>query len=237
MSSATNPAARVWRGLPVARLPLRLPERTTRQLADAAPDPQLEASQEWQRAFDQGVREGREEGLRRGYEEGQRRGMDDATTRNEQAVREAVAEAVAGVDAQRAQLAVVASALEHSVGNALAAAEEEMVALCYEALCRILAAEAVRPEVVVAQVRGLLAQRSGSALLAVHVHPDDAALLPSAEEPWVADPEVALGGCVLRTRSGGLDLRLDVALENCKAALLRTRDERARAALGARSSP
>jgi flagellar assembly protein FliH len=221
----------------VASLPVRLRGSTATAPVDAESGAQVEAREAWQRALEQGAREAREEGLRLGYEEGLRRGMTEAARRNDQVVREAVAEGMRLLDVQRAQLQALAGALETAVQDAVVAAEEDMVALCYEALCRIVGSEALRPEIVVAQIRCLLSQRSGSALLAVHVHPDDAALLPAAGAPWVPDPEVAVGGCVVRTRSGGLDLRLETALEACKAALLRTRDEHAREMRASRSSP
>lgn len=236
MSPDTPSAARIWRGLRVAALPLLLRAPAGSAPNAAAEPPEPEPRQAWQLAFDEGTREGREEGLRSGFDEGLRRGLAEAEDRLQQATQQARAEAKAHADAQCAQLAALVGALEASRQDWLAAAEDDVVALCYEALCRIVGAEALRPEVVEAQVRHLVSQPRALAPIAVHVHPDDAAHLQQVQGPsgsgaaqtqWVADPEVALGGCIVRGSTGGLDLRLETALEACKAALLRGRFERA----------
>jgi len=109
-----------------------------------------------------------------------------------------------------------------------------MVALCFETICRLIGGAALQADVVRAQLTGLAAQgRAGRRLsMHVHVHPDDADLLrasaPDAGVEWVADPEVALGGCILRGREGGLDARLETMLAACKAALLAARARNAR---------
>lgn len=239
MSAAPS---RVWRGLPLAAMPLQL-RGVARSARDPEPDAQDEARAARQRAFDEAARAGREQGLRSGYEEGLQRGTAEAAQRQQQAAEHAVADAMARLDAQRAQLAGLAAALERTIPDALAAAEDEMVALSFEALCRVLASEAVRPEVVVAHVRQLVA-RGRSGVLSVHVHPDDLALLRQADSTspgdaastqWVADPEVATAGCVLRLRAGALDARLETALQACKKALLNARAERTRAVAPTRS--
>ena len=43
---------------------------------------------------------------------------------------------------------------------------------------------------------------------------------------WVADPEVTLGGCMLRSSEGALDARLEVQLQALKASLVTTRASR-----------
>jgi flagellar assembly protein FliH len=43
---------------------------------------------------------------------------------------------------------------------------------------------------------------------------------------WVADPEVQLGGCLLRSEEGALDARLEVQLQALGASLAQTREVR-----------
>jgi flagellar assembly protein FliH len=225
-------AARAWRGVRVASTPVRLP--ATPHAAQAAADmPSDEDREARQRAFEQGAREGHEEGLRRGYEAGLRLGAAEAES-SMQAIERAAAEALARVDAKGEALGALARALEDSRQAWIEAAEDDVVALCYEALCRIVGSEALRSDSIRPHVRHLLSQVRATPL-AVHLHPDDNTLLQQqgvaqagdAHPQWVADPEVALGGCIVRGTAGGLDLRLETALEACKTALLRARAERA----------
>jgi flagellar assembly protein FliH len=95
------------------------------------------------------------------------------------------------------------------------AAEDELVLLAHEAVCRIVAEAAVRPEAIRLLVRRLLEERGGDDCDAmhVHVHPDDFAVVAAAQTPaawrWVSDASVALGGVILRSPRGSFDARLE----------------------------
>lgn len=117
-----------------------------------------------------------------------------------------------------------------------------MLALCYEAVCRVVGAQAVEPRHVASQLSHLVALSRISSLVAVHVHPDDAALLQGGDMstgkgsqggdrqvPWLPDPEVTLGGCIVRGSRGSLDLRLEAMLSDLKASLLAERARRRQA--------
>lgn len=225
----------VLRGIVIDAAPVRLgrgarPAAVTAS-AGTLPDPEEEAVR---RGYQAGLEQGRAEGLRAGHAEGVRRGAEEAAAQAQAAADQAAADARAALDIEREKLRSLAAALEGTMAQCLAAAEDDMLAICYEAVCRVVAAEVLRPEVVRAHLLALLSQ-SGSAA-AMHLHPQDAALLeahaPGEEGQrlrWVADPEVALGGCLLVKRGGGLDARLETTLAACKTLLAEERARRASA--------
>lgn len=176
------------------------------------------------RASREELQVGYEEGLQRGLAEGRAQAAEDARRR----LLASQQEAEARLQRLDALHDAFAQGLREQLVQRLAAAEDDMVALCHEALCRVfgaaaldrsLAAEAVRTAVA-AWLQGGAGE---SATLALHVHPDDLAMLQSDEAlaawikrqgqrgvVWQADAEVAWGGCVVRsTRQGRLDARLE----------------------------
>lgn len=183
--------------------------------------------------YEAGWQQGREEGLRSGHEEGARKGMEEALARSRAATERAVAEARAPLVEQQERLRTWVDALNASMPACLSTMEDELVALCYEAVCRVFGRTALAPEVVRAHLQHLASQWATTPAIELHVHPQDAETLAAAGAApeaggwrWVADPEIALGGCVLVGRGGGLDARLETALEGCKAALLEQRSRR-----------
>ncbi|WP_230681542.1 FliH/SctL family protein, partial [Paracidovorax cattleyae] len=132
----------------------------------------------------------------------------------------------------------------------LQGAEDDMLDIVFEAVCRIAGDRAVTRD----GARELLARSlqawHGRHPLSVHLHPDDAAMLredaPTLEAlasrgfdagresvRWVADPEVRMGGCLLRSAEGALDARLERQLQAVAARLAKTRAERRQQAIGA----
>lgn len=190
-----------------------------------------------QRGYDAGWQQGRDEGLRSGHEEGIRKGMEEALARTRAAIERAIGEAQAPLVKQEERLRAWVDALNGSMSHCLAAVEDELVALCYEAICHVLGRTALGPEAVRSHLQHVLSEWKSTPAIELHVHPQDAEMLVDAGTGpeaggwcWVADPEIALGGCVLVGRGGGLDARLDTALEGCKAALLEQRSRRRHAA-------
>ncbi|WP_373851511.1 FliH/SctL family protein, partial [Delftia acidovorans] len=125
----------------------------------------------------------------------------------------------------------------------LQAAEEDMLSLVFEAVCRITGEQAVSRDGARAMLQRTVQAWHGRRPLSVHVHPDDLDALQSdaqlrqmlsasgftAERQtlrWVADPEVQLGGCLLRSEEGALDARLEVQLQALRASLAQTREVR-----------
>ncbi|BFO56023.1 MULTISPECIES: FliH/SctL family protein [Comamonadaceae] len=132
----------------------------------------------------------------------------------------------------------------------LQGAEDDMLDIVFEAVCRIAGDRAVTRD----GARELLARSleawHGRHPLSVHLHPDDAAMLredaatlevlasrgfDAGRESvrWVADPEVRMGGCLLRSAEGALDARLERQLQALAARLAETRAGRRQQAAGA----
>jgi len=89
----------------------------------------------------------------------------------------------------------------------------------------------IQPKVVEAVVREAVAKVEGSAEIAVHLHPDDLALLRKHQSPilqglpetgllkFVSSSEVTRGGCMVHTRFGLLDARRETKIEQVRQAL------------------
>ncbi|MBV8621501.1 MAG: hypothetical protein JOY84_21770 [Curvibacter sp.] len=133
--------------------------------------------------------------------------------------------------------------LSSGVERQMDLAEDEMLSLVFDVICRILGDKAVQLD----GLRGYLDQslRSwrGHAALSLHLNPDDLNLLLSDPEheqwvdrtatghqrgilKWVADTGVQLGGCLLRSSEGALDMRLETQLRQLSEMLSRTREDR-----------
>lgn len=253
MNAASPGTSEVFRGMSVEGPPVRLHRLGVRaaRVSDHSAQPDGEGARvERERAFTEGLQLGREEGLRSGYEDGVRRGREEASAQSAQLRDEERAELQALQEA-RMRLAAVAHALEKTADDWLAAAEDEMVCLCFEAVCRLAGDWVARPDAVRAQLAHLL-QRAGPLVdVELHVHPQDFAVLafdagqaktaaaaqpqskPQAQPTWVADADIALGGCIVHRRGGGLDLRLETMLSECMHALLEARAHRASPATAA----
>jgi len=172
------------------------------------------------------------EAERSGYEEGLRRGLAEAEAKGEAAVQKAIADAQALRASEREKLARVYASLEAAVKGCLREAEEDMVALCFETICRMVGDHALQPEAVRAQVLQRVSALVDAPGAAIHLHPEDAEFLEQDPQflangkgriRCVPDPEVAVGGCVVRGAAGGIDARLETLLANCKRTLLAVR--------------
>lgn len=205
-----------------------------------SPSPQDLFEEAMRAATEEGLKQGRAEGLRSGMEEGRREGYEEgmasghaaAQADAQKALDIAVADATLALEQQGRQLATLAKALEAAAAAYQAEAEEELVALVYEVLARILGEVLLTADGLEAQVRQLLAAIGPSAQPAVHLNPQDLQQLeqsrtdstPATRLRYVADERVAFGGCILRGAGAGeLDARLETILQECKAALLQSR--------------
>jgi flagellar assembly protein FliH len=213
-------------------------------VAPAQPAVDLQAAQE--EAFRRGREQGRQEGLREAFDAARAEALAAA---REQGLREgreagrnaAQEEARAAVKATLDSLERLLATLPQRFEMRLAAHEEDMVALCFETVARILGQEAAAQDGLRHMLKKTLAEFGPRRLVEIRVHPGDVQVL--AQDPvvaaWlreredgeaiqiVADPGVELGGIVLRSPSGRLDARLDHQLEALRAALLATRAARA----------
>jgi flagellar assembly protein FliH len=232
MSSGSSNAPEVLRGIRFDSAPLRLGRARASGASAPAAQALVDEAEEDQalrqahaQALRQGREQGHEEGLRAGRAEGLREGRAQAAEEVRQAVQRALAQAEAQWNDEHERLGRIAQHAQAAVADLLWSAQDEMVVLCHETLCRVVGASAVQPAFVRAQLAHLLAQH-GAPDVVLHVHPQDAELLQrpgSGAVPVIGDAQVALGGCILKSTSGALDARLDAILEACKAALLEAR--------------
>lgn len=186
--------------------------------------------------LEQGMAEGRKLGLELGLEEGRERGEAEGLRLSEGA-RKALDDRIGHMDRLLRQLG------EH-LQERLHAAEDDMVAVCFTAICRVLGDHALKKDLIAQAVQAAIEQCCGSGRnprlpsdIAIHVHPDDFKNL--REDPgvsswlrrsgegsckWVPDAGIELGGCIIRSESGGLDARLETQLGALKTLLLQTRE-------------
>ncbi|WP_167481212.1 FliH/SctL family protein [Acidovorax cavernicola] len=195
-----------------------------------------------------GYRAGHEEGLAKGLAEGRVRAAEEARQASELASRKAEqalaehSEKLSRELTQQAQVAYQArvkvlaqllEALPQRIEERLVAVEDDMLALSFEAVCRVLGEHVATAEGLRSQLLQSVRALRGRRLVAVHLHPDDLATLrrePAQDEvfanddiQWIADAEMVLGGCIVRSPEGGLDARLEAQLEVLRHLLLRSR--------------
>lgn len=242
-----GPPSAVHRNLAVQELPHAL-QRPSRVAAFCAPAPAYEdgyrdgrahaaaearaaadallrqRGDDWERARQEAVAAGRAEGLQAAQ-------ADVAHAVESERVR-LQGEADAGLRARCAQLERLAASVQGQWHELVASAEDEVVALAWEAVCGILATEAARPEAVRMLVSQLMRQHFSACEVRAHVHPEDHELLAASGGAqrdgwtWVADAGVALGGASLRTAQGSLDARIESQLQRLARTLLRVREAR-----------
>lgn len=199
---------------------------------------------------DAGREQARQEARAAGYEAGRAQGEKDGYEAGlQQALERSELDRRAALESIRAERQKLADALEKMQHMAQAVsgqktafvegAEDDMVALVFEAVCRVLGETAAMRDMVRAVVVNALAHWRGKAALEIHVHPQDLEWLEADQDlsarfaahahhaiRWVASAELALGGCMLRSPEGALDARLDLQLEAFKTLLLQTRAAR-----------
>lgn len=202
------------------------------------------------RGYDEGFAKGLAEGLAQGAEEAKQlarhtaeQAERDRFVQNERLVKELKQEADAACEARLAQLNKLIAALAPQVDARVQAAEDDILALCFEVICRMLGESAPRPEALQAHLKKATDAMRNRQLVAIHLHPDDLAVLESAGAAppnggerdgvqWIGSNEVALGGCILQSPEGGLDARFETQLQALRELLQRSR-ARVRASIGA----
>lgn len=153
-------------------------------------------------------------------------------------------------DARRSQrVEQLAEQLTEAWTKFLEGAEDEILEVVFEAVCRIVGEQAVTREGARAMLGKTLQSWHGRHPLSVHLHPEDVVLLRGdphgalalasrgfdAERQslrWVADTDVRMGGCLLRSAEGALDARLEQQLKALAVRLVETRAARRQGATG-----
>ena len=155
---------------------------------------------------------------REAYAEGLRRGHEAAT--------QLVAEETAGLLAVLRQAAGSASQVRETL---IGGSERQLVTLALEVASRILGERArVDHDLVLQMARRAVQRVSRQNAVHIRVNPEEservAAMLYELPEgagwPVESDEAVNLGGCIIDTRTGFIDARLDTQLDQVGAALL-----------------
>jgi flagellar assembly protein FliH len=164
----------------------------------------------------------RERARERGYDEAMRSAAEEIEAERRSKIGE--------LDALLQNLPAAADAL-------VANAEDDILAIAFEAVGRILGRAASDRRAVRSAVRQAIRQTAADRNLVVRVSPADHAwlapeldgLLPehgSRRIDIVADARLHAGGCIVDSGAGAIDARFDVQLENLKRVLLGKRKDR-----------
>jgi flagellar assembly protein FliH len=125
----------------------------------------------------------------------------------------------------------VLHSLRQAVGQVTRDAENALIEIAFTAAQRIVAEVPISHELVEANVRAALAQGEEATEFFIHLHPDDLALLqhhtsdllstaPRQERMhFLPAPEIARGGCLVRTQFGVIDARRETRLERVRQTL------------------
>ncbi|MCF1441338.1 FliH/SctL family protein [Ralstonia pseudosolanacearum] len=192
----------------------------------------------WAAGQREGMAQGREEGYRNGFEAGREDGyLQGLKEGRADGQLEAQAMARLTVDDRLRHLDQLLAALPAEMIKRLHQSEDEMAALCFEVICRIVGDAVKDPHAVRGMVRRAV-QLASTQLVAIHVHPADLAGLQGDAElnawlarqraqegspvQWVADDRVELGGCMLRSPCGNLDARLETQLAAVREVMCRS---------------
>lgn len=190
------------------------------------------------RIFQEAAQRGHREGFEKGYESGMERAAADAQAHLQCEIASAIAQATEKLNAHAGRLEALADSFARQAGDLATLAEDEMVALAFEAVCRVLGTHAASRDGVRAQLLHAIEAWESSEPVTLCLHPDDAALLDSDSElatrlrgalprllKWQADPQVELGGCMLKSAQGALDARLETQIEALRDSILRAHEE------------
>lgn len=208
--------------------------------AKAPVDPAQQLRQACDQGFEEGRKRGYAEGFRkaqaRGHEEGFAAGQEQGLRAVQAEVERAQAAAAHAVRERGQRVDELLAAMEVALRERLAASQEEMLALCFEAIAASFGELATRSEGVRALVRQSLAQTRQLGPLTLHLHPQDLAMVqsdlqalgevqPARELRFAPDESIELGGCVLTSPQGGLDARIETQLARLGEVFRRARDE------------
>lgn len=257
VSLGGRPRMREEAARPVIQQGAALTHAPAGQREDPAASPQAEMAEAkefarqsgYREGWDQGLKEGREAGQREGAAAGRREILAQAasviTEAAQQAAQEAAQRANAKVEQeasqrwnqQQARLEALLAALPQQMAQRLEAAQDDMLALCMEALVHMLGQKAAQPEFIRAALRQAMNQVKARPLIRVELNPNDLAALQGlpdweqwcgqhdAELQWVGSPRVETGGCIVTSPEGSLDARLDTQLQAFRSLLLASRSE------------
>lgn len=180
-------------------------------------------SRQFLEAKETGYAEGRESG----YAEGKQNARQEIEAQHQLLEKEAE------------QLSLVVKSLRVGINEKYLQMQDDLTEICFIGMSQLLVQNIVRPEVIAAKIQSLLQQQISNDVIDVHVHPDDYARLNQWQKPGaeyrtvdfnashfnlIADPDVKLGGVLMRSGKNSLDARIEYQLEQVKETLLKSRE-------------
>jgi len=182
----------------------------------------VEAAKEAEKIREDAREAGQKEGYQAGFQEGQKHGHDEAVVQVKQ-----------GLDSLTARWSAGLDNLQEMMPAHAADAKTDLVRLALAIAARVTHEEGLRNKAVVGNnVRTALELVGAGRTVAVHVHPDELALVESylpdlllklrniAAVEVKEDSSVTPGGCVLRYGAGEIDARLETQVTRIANELL-----------------
>jgi len=182
-------------------------------------------------ALQRAEEEARQMGFEAGHEAGRREGYDAGFTAGKEAgLLSGDAEGREAYTAGLRQLEDLAQSLNRNVELSLSEAEDMVVSIVFESVCKIVGDALTTKDGVAAVVREAINRTRGKSALVIRVNPFDLELIEesaafgiASEADWRGDDSVTMGGCMIDSEYGTLDARIDVQLNQLKRALLAAR--------------
>jgi len=152
------------------------------------------------------------------------RAKQELDARTERMRKELTSEAQQAYQAKIQLLDRMLESLPEQIAQRVAAAEDDMLSLCFATVCRVLGQAFIEPSFVQRHLRQAIADYQGGPITAVHLHPQDLVKLrqhPEAlpttltrpEIQWIEAPGMTSGGCLLQSADGALDARLETQMK------------------------
>ncbi|MDM0122192.1 FliH/SctL family protein [Variovorax arabinosiphilus] len=203
--------------------------RPTHQMADL--------QEAVRRAFEDGVVRGRQEAQAQAAEKARQLADETAeqieselNARTERITLEIAEQSKVSYQARLQLMDGLLAGLPAQIEARIAASEDDMLALCFEVVCRLLGEQATSPEHIRGHLQAATQALRSRKVVAIHLHPDDllalrqeaataAHTLFDDDVQWVADPSIEVGGCILRSDEGGLDARFETQLDRLRSVL------------------
>jgi flagellar assembly protein FliH len=159
--------------------------------------------------------EARERGCREGYEAGSKSAQDEWRAR---------------ID----RLDGVIAAFEDARAECLANAEDDAVAIAFEAVLRMLGDNRASLDVIAEVVFSIRGDQASSEPITVRVNSNDyealiaePAIIALEDEQQkirlIEDPRIGMGGCIVETDRGSLDARIETQIDRLRKILLEVR--------------
>lgn len=192
-------------------------ERELARLADAQQQQQSVQNLQLQKQREVELQQAKAAAEQLGYAEGLRRGEQAAQQQLQQHV---------------AQLTGLMGQLHQARQDMVNRAEDTMVEIVYEAMCRIAGTHVGQRPMVLGMVQRVLSEFRQHEPLVLLLHPHDLALVQQALPELGIDPEqtqlrpdpsLKMGGCMVESAAGTLDASLETQFSRLREALLQVR--------------